>query len=133
MRTPSVLTASLAAILSLPHALVLADQAQSHTATGRVQQSSPAIADMRPCTPKSSDYPFLSLLLNEQGTSRIRFVVASDGKLESAKVEKSSGHERLDEVAVRSLSNCQFRPGKDSEGKPIGGSFLVEYVWKLPN
>ena len=29
------------------------------------------------------------------------------------------------------LSECTFRAGVDENGRPMGGSFSVEYVWKL--
>jgi protein TonB len=37
----------------------------------------------------------------------------------------------LDRVAVSKLSECRFKAGRDETGKPVGGSFEVEYVWKL--
>jgi protein TonB len=37
----------------------------------------------------------------------------------------------LDRVAQQKLSECRFKPGSDEQGKPVGGSFDVEYVWKL--
>jgi protein TonB len=37
----------------------------------------------------------------------------------------------LDKVAIDKLSECTFKPGIDDTGKPIGGSFDVDYVWKL--
>jgi protein TonB len=48
---------------------------------------------------------------------------------------KSAGgsreHKLLDRLAVAKLSECTFKPGADENGKPVGGSFDVEYVWKL--
>jgi protein TonB len=32
---------------------------------------------------------------------------------------------------VQKLSECTFRPGIDENGKAVGGTFDVEYVWKL--
>ena len=43
----------------------------------------------------------------------------------------SREHRMLDRLAVAKLSECTFKPGADENGKPIGGSFDVEYVWKL--
>jgi protein TonB len=34
-------------------------------------------------------------------------------------------------VALSKLSECTFKPGNDETGKPVGGTFEVEYVWKL--
>jgi hypothetical protein len=34
-------------------------------------------------------------------------------------------------VAVSKLSGCKFVPGADENGRPAGGTFEVEYVWKI--
>jgi protein TonB len=34
-------------------------------------------------------------------------------------------------VAIQKLSECSFKPGLDENGRPTGGTFEVEYVWKL--
>jgi periplasmic protein TonB len=40
-------------------------------------------------------------------------------------------HKMLDRLALSKLSECQFRPGTDENGKPVGATTEVEYVWKL--
>ncbi len=66
----------------------------------------------------------------------MRFNVGPDGKLAGApEVVRSSGptreHKMLDRMAVSKLGECHFTPGRDEHGKPVGGSFEVDYVWKL--
>ena len=65
----------------------------------------------------------------------MRFSVGADGKMASVEVAQSAGpsreHKMLDRVAVAKLSECTFRAGVDENGRPMGGSFSVEYVWKL--
>ena len=34
-------------------------------------------------------------------------------------------------LSVDKLSTCRFTPGIDENGKAVGGSFDVEYVWKI--
>ena len=52
-----------------------------------------------------------------------------------SEVVRSSGpsreHKQMDRVALTKLSECSFRPGADENGKPTGGTFDVDYVWKI--
>ncbi|MCY7316044.1 MAG: energy transducer TonB, partial [Rubrivivax sp.] len=68
-------------------------------------------------------------------TTRIRFNVTAEGKLSGAEIARSAGpsreHKLLDRVALAKLSDCAFRPGADENGRPVGASFEVDYVWKL--
>jgi periplasmic protein TonB len=90
-----------------------------------------AAAPSPSCAPTRADYPSESLRANEQGTTRIRFSINSEGSLIRTEVLESSGYPRLDEVAVRKLAECKFRAGKDANGVPIGGTFDVKYTWKI--
>jgi periplasmic protein TonB len=95
----------------------------------------PAIANVQACAPTAEDYPTAARRTEATGITRVRFTVGADGKLASAEVVKSAGgsreHKMLDRLAVAKLSECTFKPGADENGKPVGGSFDVEYVWKL--
>jgi len=87
------------------------------------------------CAPKGDDYPAIAIKEEATGTTKVRFTVDASGKLASAEVVKSAGasraHKALDRVALQKLSECTFRPGIDENGKAVGGTFDVEYVWKL--
>ena len=37
----------------------------------------------------------------------------------------------MDRAAQEALSKCPFQTGTDEHGKPVGGSTVVDYVWKL--
>jgi protein TonB len=95
----------------------------------------PAIANVQACAPSGDDYPAAARRSEATGTTRVRFTVGADGKMASVEVAKSAGpsreHKMLDRVAVSKLSECSFKAGRDETGKPMGGSFEVEYVWKL--
>lgn len=95
----------------------------------------PAIANVRACAPTGDDYPAAARRAEATGTTRVRFTVGPDGKLASAEVVKSAGptreHKMLDRIALAKLGECTFTPGIDDHGKPTGGSFDVEYVWRL--
>jgi protein TonB len=81
------------------------------------------------------EYPAAAARAEATGTTKIRFTVDAAGKVSKADIEKSSGssreHRQLDNAAKEALSKCPFKPGTDENGKPVGATTLVEYVWKL--
>ena len=95
----------------------------------------PAIADAKACAPSGDDYPAAARRSEATGMTSIRFTVGADGKMTGAEVVRSAGpsreHKLLDRTALSKLSECSFKAGIDETGKPAGGSFQVEYVWKL--
>jgi len=95
----------------------------------------PAIGDVSSCAPKTEDYPGAAIRAEATGTTKVRFTIDATGKMIKAEVVKSAGssreHRMLDRVAIDKLSTCKFKPGIDENGKATGGSFDVEYVWKL--
>jgi protein TonB len=92
----------------------------------------PAIGSVANCKP---DYPQAALKAEATGTTTIRFTIDANGKMTNAEVIKASGasreHRLLDRTALNALSGCTFKPGRDTNGNPVGASFPVEYVWKL--
>ena len=95
----------------------------------------PAIGNVASCAPGPDDYPVVAIREEATGITKIRFRVDATGKLAGADVVKSAGasraHKALDRVALSKLSECSFRPGLDETGKAVGGTFDVDYVWKL--
>jgi periplasmic protein TonB len=92
----------------------------------------PFIADASGCKP---EYPAAAIKVEATGATVIRFTVDASGKVTKAEVVRSSGpsreHRLLDRAAVSALSECKFAPGKDEDGKPVGGVKDVEYKWQL--
>ena len=97
----------------------------------------PAIANVHACAPTSDDYPSAAQRSEATGTTRIKFTVDANGKLAGAEVLRSAGstreHKMLDRVALAKLSDCVFKAGADENGRAVGASFEVDYVWKLAN
>jgi protein TonB len=95
----------------------------------------PAIANVGDCAPRSEDYPPAAARANATGTTSIQFTVGADGKMTAAEIVRGAGasreHRLLDRLALSKLSECTFKPGVDENGKPVGGTFRVDYVWKL--
>jgi protein TonB len=95
----------------------------------------PAIANAKDCAPTGDDYPAAAKRAEATGTTKVRFNIGADGRLAGAEIVKSAGssreHKMLDRLAVTKLSECTFKAGQDENGRPVGASFDVEYVWKL--
>lgn len=86
-----------------------------------------AHTDLQSCKPS---YPATSMVFEEQGVVRIRFVIGADDQLKDVKVLQSSGHRRLDQAAVWALSRCIFKAALH-DGKPIESSITTDYVWRI--
>ena len=78
-------------------------------------------------------YPDASRRLGEEGLTVVDVCVGPDGKLtEPPKVNKSSGHERLDQAAVKvaSVGSGRFKPATE-EGKPVAKCTQLPIRFKL--
>jgi protein TonB len=95
-------------------------------------QAVAARIDVSTC--EKPEYPAAALRADATGTTKIRFTVDATGVVSKAEIERAAGpsreHRLLDRTAVEALSKCRFKPGTDEQGKPIGGSTVVDYVWK---
>jgi periplasmic protein TonB len=80
-------------------------------------------------------YPDSSRRLGEEGLTLVGICVGPDGKLtEPPKVAQSSGHERLDQAAVKvaSVGSGRFKPATE-EGKPVTKCTQLPIRFKLHN
>ena len=78
-------------------------------------------------------YPDASRRLGEEGLTVVDICVGPDGKLtEAPKVGKTSGHERLDQAALKvaTLGSGRFKPATE-EGKPISKCTQLPIRFKL--
>src|ERR687888_167302 len=76
------------------------------------------------------EYPPAARRANETGTVLLSFLIDTNGKVISSKVERSSGSRRLDEAAREGLGLCKFRPATVN-GVPQQAWARIEYVWRL--
>jgi len=88
----------------------------------------PAVVDARGC-PKPA-YPAASIRANEIGLVTLTFLIDVDGRVLESKVERSSGHRRLDEAARAGLGICKFTPAT-VDGRPERAWARIQYDWKL--
>lgn len=78
-------------------------------------------------------YPDASRRLGEEGLTLVDVCVGPDGKLtEPPKVKQSSGHERLDQAAVKvaSVGSGRFKPATE-DGKPVAKCTQLPIRFKL--
>ena len=82
-------------------------------------------------THTTPDYPPVSRRLGEQGTLRLRLTIGVDGMVEDARVEVSSGHQRLDDAAVQWVkAHWRYEPAMQGP-KPIPATATAEVTFRL--
>jgi periplasmic protein TonB len=75
-------------------------------------------------------YPTRALRNGDAGTTTLALLVGKDGRVSSARVERSSGSRDLDQAAIHALSLCTFKPALN-DGVPEAGWARLAYVWTL--
>ena len=97
----------------------------------------PPAAKAAPSPPRSDpkhpltqpEFPPTSRRLGETGTVILQVYVLENGKVGDVKVQKSSGHDRLDDAAMREVRRAwRLLPGTE-DGKPVAawGTFAVTF------
>ena len=77
------------------------------------------------------DYPDASRRAEEQGVTRVSYVIAASGQVSDCQVTKSSGFPRLDEATCRIiLRRFRFSPAT-REGQPIAETRPQSVKWQL--
>ena len=84
---------------------------------------------------KDPEYPAASRRAGEEGETRVSVCVDTDGRMSNVKIVKSSGFERLDDQAIKALTNNRLDPAIGSDGTPIAMCdpypYEFTYVWTL--
>lgn len=76
-------------------------------------------------------YPPTSRRLGEEGTVTVSVLVGTDGRVQEAKLQKSSGYPRLDEATLKqALRAWRFKPGTE-DGKPVATWFSIKMTFKI--
>ena len=98
-------------------------------------------ATPKECTPKdirppkelrrpSVQYPPASQNDGEEGTVTLLLAVQTDGSISDIRIARSSGYQRLDAAAVRSLRQAKFQPAT-CHGKPIAVRIHQSFIFKI--
>jgi protein TonB len=92
---------------------------------------SPTPAKSIVATHTTPPYPPLSRRLAEEGTVQLKLAIGTDGKVESAMIEKSSGSQRLDDAARDWVAHhWRYHPAT-RDGKPVASQTQVKVVFNL--
>ena len=80
------------------------------------------------------DYPSRDLKLGNEGQTRFRVVVGTDGKVKSCEIVASSGFASLDNaVCAKVSSRARFKPGTDGSGAKIVDTYTSTVRWQIPD
>lgn len=69
-------------------------------------------------------YPLISRRLNEEGKVVLNVCVSLSGLVENLKLEKTSGHQRLDDIAIETVKKWKFIPAKNQD-RDINACYLL--------
>lgn len=134
---PAITTHHDATLPSAPMNETAAANSQASASLPAAQRMAarPAIANVRACAPTGDDYPPTARRAEATGTTRLRFTINAVGALTRSEIVRSAGptreHRLLDKVAENRLAGCAFTAGQDETGQAVGGTFEVDYVWRL--
>ena len=78
----------------------------------------------------SVQYPPASQNEGDEGTVTLLLAVQTDGSISDIRIARSSGYQRLDAAAVRSLRQAKFQPAT-CHGKPIAVRIHQSFVFKI--
>jgi protein TonB len=76
------------------------------------------------------EYPRMSQRRGEEGTVLLWVAVAADGRPVDWRVERSSGHERLDRAALDAVAGWRFEPARRGR-LPVAATVLVPMEFRL--
>ncbi|HEX3429352.1 MAG TPA: TonB family protein [Rhizomicrobium sp.] len=79
-----------------------------------------------------NEYPPSAQRLSQEGTTTIKFTVTTDGAVSDVQVVGSSGHDALDQAAIRCASSWRYKPALEN-GQPVPAPWTTNVQWKLQN
>ena len=78
----------------------------------------------------SVQYPPASQDNGDEGTVTLLLAVQTDGSISDIRIARSSGYQRLDAAAIRSLRQAKFQPAT-CHGKPIAVRIHQSFTFKI--
>ena len=100
----------------------LADPSQATIPT-RAPLTSSSLSPGRPVHECGAFYPLKSVRLNQEGDVTVRFTIATDGSVKNVAIEKSSGHDELDQAATQCVAQWRYKPAMQN-------GVAVEVLWR---
>ncbi len=80
-----------------------------------------------------SDYPTTDLRRGNQGVTRFRLSIGTDGRVTGCTVTGTSGFATLDAAACAKLTaRGRFRAATGEDGEKVAGSYASSILWEIP-
>ncbi|MDP3537241.1 MAG: energy transducer TonB [Azonexus sp.] len=115
--------------LPAPSAIIAAP-AETKPAAAAAEPVSPARFDADYLKNPAPTYPPLARRMGEEGKVLLRVLVNAQGTADSVEIKTSSGSERLDDSARRTVRNWKFIPAKRGDAA-VQSWVLVPIIFKL--
>lgn len=81
----------------------------------------------------NDDYPASAMREEREGTTGFKLTVGVDGLPTQCEIISSSGHADLDTTTCRLImERARFTPGRDKNGKVVGGTYSNRIRWQIP-
>ena len=130
-----------------PDIVIQTEAAPSNTITVQSKVSTPTPPPPKPVAPagitspvleaggagkcESSYYPPIAVRLNQTGTTTVAVHVGADGGVESVSLVNSSGHDSLDQAAIKCINAAwHYKPAMQN-GQPVATVKEYAIVWRL--
>jgi protein TonB len=80
----------------------------------------------------NDDYPASALRNEEEGTTRFRLTVGTNGRVTDCSVTSSSGSPALDSATCRIMrSRARFTPARDNQGNATTDTYTSSITWRI--
>jgi|SRR5579871_2232037 len=132
-----------------PEITIQSEAAPTNTITAQSKVATPPPAPAPPAPPKpagitapvqiagggavcqSAYYPPIAIRLNQTGTTTVNVHIGTDGSVSNVDVVDSSGHDSLDQAAVKCItSRWRFKPALQN-GQPVATAKEYAIKWVL--
>ncbi|WP_169829202.1 energy transducer TonB [Tsuneonella mangrovi] len=82
----------------------------------------------------NADYRGNWIRRDMSGVARFRLDIAADGSVTDCTITRSSGYAELDAATCGLVTRrARFDPARDSDGKPVSGTYSSAVLWQLPD
>lgn len=80
----------------------------------------------------TSDLPEEVFVNGFNGTVGVRYMVATNGRVPTCQVTRSSGNTTVDEITCRLIrERFRFRPSRDGRGGPVNAWIVENHTWEI--
>lgn len=108
-------------------------QPPRETSTPRFPPRSAAPANDSSRWVTTDDYPRRDLIAGNQGTTRFRLIVGSNGRVQECELLRSSGSASLDRAACDNVKRrARFDAATDESGAKVVGEYTSSVKWQIP-